>query len=77
MTTLKRPRPTNQEICAAFRQLMTEGFYVVNGDGEINSAEQRKETLDTTKPWRNDIWKAFREIEDRLRPLEAMERKRQ
>jgi hypothetical protein len=47
-------RPTNQELCAAFRDLITIGC-----PGELR---------EPTRPWRNELWKAFREIEDRLCP---------
>ena len=64
-------RPTNQELCAAFRKLITEDFYVVNDDGEILTPTK---SLRATKPWRNDLWRAFRELEDRLCPVQAFQR---
>lgn len=60
---------SNREICAAFRELLTTGFYA---DPSVNPDE----ALRITKPWRGEIWKAFREIEDRLCPLEALDRER-
>lgn len=66
-------RPTNKQLCADFCGLLTEGFYIHNdGDPDI-----RAQALIDTKPWRNDLWKAFRELEDRLLPLEALDRERQ
>jgi len=58
-------RPTNAELCAAFRTLLTEGFYVGDVDGIPSS---KSHTLTATKPWRGDLWKAFRELEKRLCP---------
>jgi len=62
-------QPTNSELCAAFRALLTTGFYA-------DAAVPPDEALRITKPWRGDIWKAFREIEDRLCPVQAMEREK-
>lgn len=65
---------SNRELCAEFRELLTTGFRI---DGEIacsdlmNDAQQLEEALRLTKPWRNDLWKAFRELEDRLCPVDA------
>lgn len=71
-------RKTNQELCLEFRELLTNGFRITE-DGiacsdMMGDAAMRDEALRVTKPWRNDLWKAFREIEDRLCPLEAMKR---
>lgn len=60
------PRPTNPELCAAFRALLTSGFYTVDPAGEIWTDDP--DDLQATKPWRGDLWKAFRELEDRLCP---------
>lgn len=54
-------RPTNEELCQQFRELMTMGFYI---DPDTPSLEP----LILTRPWRGDLWKAFREIEARLCP---------
>ena len=62
--------PSNRELCAAFRTLLTTGFYA---DSSINPDE----ALRITKPWRGEMWKAFRELEDRLCPLEALTREKQ
>ena len=61
---------SNRELCAEFRALLTTGFYAAPG-------VYPDAALAITKPWRGDIWKAFREIEDRLCPLDALARKRQ
>lgn len=59
-------RPTNQELAASFRTLLTDGA----------KDKLTPEVLEATKPWRNELWRAFREIEDRLDPIGAMDRER-
>jgi len=59
----------NRELCAEFRALLTSGFYA---DPAVNPDE----ALRITKAWRNDLWKAFRELEDRLCPVQALEREK-
>ena len=51
-------RMTNQEICEQFRKLITFGAQRVLSEEEMRQ----------TKPWRDDMWRAFREIENRLCP---------
>lgn len=69
-------RKTNKEICAEFRTLLTEKFHV--NEAELTKKlPPRTMALAATKEWRNELWKAFREIEDRLCPLDAMSRKRE
>lgn len=59
----------NRVIVAEFRQLLTEGFYAIASDtGEILEGDEKQSALAATKPWRGELWKAFREIEDRLCP---------
>jgi len=62
--------PSNREICAAFRELLTTRFHVLP---EVPPDEG----LRITKPWRGEVWKAFREIEDRLCPLDALTREKE
>jgi hypothetical protein len=59
-------RPTNPELCADFRALLTDRA----------KASLDESTLAVTKGWRGELWKAFREIEDRLLPLEALARRK-
>lgn len=66
-------RLTNQQLAANFRELLTHGFFVNDVDGVPST---KSHTLAATKNWRNELWKAFHEIEDRLDPLGAMERNR-
>lgn len=66
-------RPTNADLCDAFRDLLTRGFYVVDADGVVN--ETCETSLAATKPWRGDVWKAFRELEERLCPVQARTRR--
>lgn len=61
---------SNRELCKAFRELLTTGFHVLP---EV----QPDEGLRITKPWRGELWKAFREIEDRLCPLDALTREKE
>ncbi|UPT53366.1 hypothetical protein [Synechococcus phage Ssp-JY38] len=58
-------RKTNQQICAEFRSLLTQGA----------AMHMDEQTLEATKPWRNDVWKAFREIEDRMCPTPEIARR--
>lgn len=51
-------RKSNQQLCAEFRSLLTEGA----------AMHMDEKLLAATKPWRNDVWKAFREIEERMCP---------
>lgn len=69
-------RPTSNEIaCDAFRKLLTEGFYAVTEDGEIiETGEDHTAALAASKPWRGDLWKAFRALEDKLCPVRHFEK---
>lgn len=55
-------RPSNSDVCDDFRALMTHGFRVPEG-------VDRDHALSITKAWRGDLWRAFREIEERLCPV--------
>lgn len=57
-------RKSNVELAANFRFLLTTGA----------KAALTPELLEATKPWRNELWRAFHEIEDRLDPIGSMER---
>lgn len=65
----------NREVVAEFRALLTSGFYVVTPFGEIMSEALTKSRLTETKPWRNDLWRAFAELERRLCPQPAPKQK--
>lgn len=73
-------RPTNPELVASFRALLTTEFRI---EGELacsdlmNSEQERDEVLRVTKAWRAELWNAFHEIEARLCPLEVETRRRQ
>lgn len=60
-------RPTNQELCKDFRDLLTH----------TARKDLDEETLLVTKRWRNKLWKAFDELEDRLLPLKVIDKERQ
>lgn len=67
-----RPQTDNERLCAEFRKLLTEGFYVIDEDGVV--LEDQSAALAQTKPWRGEVWKAFRALEDRLCPVAKFER---
>lgn len=73
-------RKSNKELCDDFRELLTGGFHItedgISCSDLMDGAAMRNEALRVTKPWRNELWKTFREIEDRLCPLEALGRER-
>lgn len=67
-------RPTSNEIvCQAFRTLLVHGFYVVDEDGVVLDGIAHDALLLATKPWRGELWRKFRELEDRLCPVKAFE----
>lgn len=66
----------NRLLCIEFRRLMTEGFYTVDNDGVVLEGIEHDSMLAHTKSWRGDLWKKFRELEDRLCPVQARERLR-
>jgi hypothetical protein len=59
-------RPTNEDVCQGFRELLTTGFYL-----EQNNTISNDLALTLTRPWRGDLWRAFKEIEVRLCPTKA------
>lgn len=67
----------SEDMCDAFRRLMTQGFYLVDPDtGEVLEGVERDRILALTKPWRNDLWKAFQPLDDGLNPVRALHRQR-
>ena len=78
MTRLKRP--TNQELAAEMRALLTGGatdaFQLAITNQTTNINVEYEELLALTKPWRNELWKLFGEIEERLDPLGTETRRR-
>lgn len=75
-------RPTNKQLCEEFRNLLTHGFDVnlVAKEGRPGNLVEvdvtREIGLQLTREWRNKVWRAFRELEDRLCPLEALDREK-
>lgn len=74
-------RPTNVQLCEAFRALLTAGATdalakslaaQLNGLYNVDTDDM----MHLTKPWRADLWKAFAELEERLCPLEVESRRR-
>lgn len=56
-------RKTNPELVEHFRMLLTEGArwqFAQMGDAEA--------LLAGTKPWRDELWKLMKEVDDRLCP---------
>lgn len=66
---------SNAALCSEFRKLLTEGFYTIDEDGVILEGISRDADLAATKPWRGELWKRFRELEDRLCPVQARARR--
>ncbi len=58
----------NRELCDEFRALLTTGFYASPG-------VDPDEALRITKDWRNDLWKAFNVLEERINPVGVKERR--
>lgn len=63
------PEKSNRELVDEFIRLLTTGVY---GPPNINPDE----FLAATKPWRAELWVAFRQIADRLCPLDALAREK-
>jgi hypothetical protein len=59
-------RPTNQELCAEFRHLLTEGARARFTGVRVDA--YAPDLLGLTKDWRSDLWRKFNELEDRLCP---------
>lgn len=69
---MTRPLSVSEQQCDAFKKLMTEGFYVIDADGEVDE-EATEAALAATRPWRNEMWKAFRQIEMNYCPIRRFE----
>ena len=66
---------TNDESTASFRKLFTHGFSAIDpGTGEVLQNEAHQKALDSTKAWRNKLWKAFNAVELQLRPMVALQK---
>lgn len=66
-------RSSNEKAFDGFRQMLTHGFYAVDPDtGDVLEDEGHQRALDSTKPWRNEIWKALNELERKVCPYTAM-----
>lgn len=69
-------RPTNPELVASFRALLTGGATDAFAKANFHIMETPEDLMQLTKPWRAELWKAFNEIEERLCPLEVETRRR-
>lgn len=67
-------RKSNQELCKEFRALLTSGASdamerLLQEHELTDKVGQFLETHDMMfllKPWRDEVWRAFRELEERL-----------
>lgn len=58
---------SNKQVVEEFFDLMTNGFFI-SGDAVIDPERQTSEALQMTKQWRQQLWKQFYAIEERLCP---------
>lgn len=66
-------RSENEKRFAAFRERLAKGFYAIDPDtGAVLEDEGKQRALDSTKPWRNELWKAFNQLERDVCPLVAL-----
>lgn len=66
-------RSNNEIAFDAFRKRLTEGFFAIDPDtGDVLQDEARDKALRSTKPWRNELWKALNELELQVCPLKAL-----
>jgi hypothetical protein len=70
-------RPTNVQLVAQFRALLTSGATDTFDKANFRIIETPEDLLTLTKPWRSALWNAFNEIEERLCPLEVETRRRE
>lgn len=65
-------RSNNEKAFDVFRKRLTEGFYAIDPDtGDTLKDEGHQRALDSTKPWRNELWKAFNQLERDTCPFTA------
>jgi hypothetical protein len=69
-------RPSlNEQAFARFRKRLTEGFRAIDPDtGDVLKDEGHQRALDSTKPWRGELWKALNALEREVCPLTALKR---
>jgi hypothetical protein len=66
-------RSNNEKAFDVFRKRLTEGFYAIDPDtGDRIEDEAHQRALDSTKPWRNELWKAFNQLERDTNPFTAL-----
>ena len=61
----------NEQRFATFRERLAKGFYIVDPEsGEtVEDEGVHQKALDSTKPWRNELWKAFNQLERDVSPM--------
>lgn len=70
-------RPTNVQLVASFRALLTGGATDAFNDSRFDTyGIAAEDILHITKHWRGELWNALNEIEERLCPLEVETRRR-
>ena len=73
-------RPSkNEKAFAVFRKRLTKGFYTVDPEGGdvIDDEVAHDIALRSTKPWRNELWKAFNALEREVCPFTALKQDKQ
>lgn len=66
-------RSENEKRFAVFRDRLAKGFYAIDPDtGDKLEDEAHQRALDSTKPWRNELWKAFNQLERDTCPFTAL-----
>ena len=68
----------NEQAFAVFRKRLAHGFYAIDPDtGDVLEDEGKQRALDSTKPWRNELWKALNQLERDVCPFVAMKQDKQ
>lgn len=66
-------RSNNEKAFQAFRERLSHGFYAIDPDtGDKLTDEALQRALDSTKPWRNELYKALNTLERETCPYTAM-----
>lgn len=77
VTKMNDTRSVCEKHFDVFRKLFTEGFYAVDPEtGERLTDDAHQKALDSTKPWRNTIWKAINQLERDTNPYVALKHKK-
>lgn len=66
---------SNRELCEEFRFLLTGRAQDLLAQKKVDDSYESLDLMVLTKEWRNELWKAFREIEDRMCPTPEVHRR--